>query len=34
MIHHERYDLSKFRTEDQLREFMRTMSIRGADYRF
>ena len=34
MIHHERYDRSKFRTEGQLQEFMRTMSIRGADYRF
>ena len=34
MLHHERYDSSKFRTEAQLQAFMRTMSIRGEDYRF
>ena len=34
MLHHEHYDRSKFRGEAQLDEFMRTMSIRGADYRF
>jgi nitroreductase len=34
MLHRERYDGSKFRTEAQLQEFMQTMSIRGADYRF
>jgi nitroreductase len=34
MLHRESYDCSKFRTEAQLQEFMQTMSIRGADYRF
>jgi nitroreductase len=34
MVHYERYDPSKFRTEAQLKEFMETMSIRGTEYRF
>jgi nitroreductase len=34
MVHYERYDRSKFRGEAELQEFMRTMSIRGAEYRF
>jgi nitroreductase len=34
IIHFERYDRSKFRGESELQEFMKTMSIRGEDYRF
>ena len=34
MIHHERYDQSKFRGEAELQDFMKTMSIRGSEYRF
>jgi nitroreductase len=34
MVHHERYDQSKFRNEAQLQEFMNTMSIRGREYRW
>jgi nicotinate-nucleotide--dimethylbenzimidazole phosphoribosyltransferase len=34
MVHYERYDRSKFRGEAELQEFMQTMSIRGAEYRF
>lgn len=34
MVHHERYDRSKFRGEAELQEFMRTMSIRGSQYSF
>jgi len=34
MVHYERYDRSKFRGEAELQDFMRTMSIRGTDYRF
>jgi len=34
MVHYERYDQSKFRGEAELQAFMRTMSIRGSDYRF
>jgi len=34
MVHYERYDRSKFREEAELQEFMQTMSIRGAEYRF
>ena len=34
MVHHERYDRSKFRGEAELQDFMKTMSIRGKDYSF
>ncbi len=34
MVHHERYDRSKFRGEAELQDFMKTMSIRGSEYRF
>jgi nitroreductase len=34
MVHHERYDLSKFRSEVELQEFMKTISIRGIAYSF
>jgi hypothetical protein len=34
MTHHERYDQSKFRGEAELQDFMKTMSIRGSEYRF
>lgn len=34
MVHHERYDRAKFRGDAELQEFMKTMSIRGTDYRF
>lgn len=34
MVHHERYDRTKLRSEAELQEFMRTMSIRGTDYSF
>lgn len=34
MVHYERYDRARLRGESELQEFMRTMSIRGADYRF
>jgi len=34
MVHFERYDRSKLRGEAELSQFMKTMSIRGADYRF
>lgn len=34
MVHYERYDRSKLRSEADLQEFMKTMSIRGSDYRF
>ncbi len=34
MVHRERYDRSKFRGEAELQEFMKTMSIRGGEYRF
>lgn len=34
MVHREQYDRSKFRGEAELQEFMKTMSIRGAAYRF
>jgi nitroreductase len=34
MVHHERYDRSKFRGEAELQEFMNTMSIRGREYRW
>jgi hypothetical protein len=34
MVHHERYDQSKFRSEAELQEFMNTMSIRGREYRW
>ena len=34
MVHFERYDQSKLRGEAELSQFMKTMSIRGADYRF
>lgn len=34
MVHYERYDRSKFRGEAELQQFMQTMSIRGAEYRF
>lgn len=34
MVHHERYDQSRFRGEADLQAFMQTMSIRGTDYRF
>jgi hypothetical protein len=34
MVHHERYDHSRFRGDADLQAFMQTMSIRGTDYRF
>ena len=34
IVHHERYDHSKFRGEAELQAFMQTMSIRGKEYRF
>jgi len=34
MVHHERYDRSKFRGEAEIQDFMKTMSIRGSEYRF
>jgi nitroreductase len=34
MVHYECYDHSKFRGEPELQEFMKTMSIRGSEYRF
>lgn len=34
VVHYERYDPAKFRSESDLNEFMETMSIRGRDYRF
>jgi nitroreductase len=34
MVHHERYDRSKFRGDAELQEFMNTMSIRGREYRW
>jgi nitroreductase len=34
MVHYERYDRSKFRGEAELQEFIQTMSIRSASYRF
>jgi nitroreductase len=34
MVHYERYDRSKLRSEAGLQEFMKTMSIRGSDYSF
>lgn len=34
MVHHERYDRSKFRGEAELQAFMQTLSIRGSEYRF
>ena len=34
MVHHERYDRSKFRGEAELLDFMKTMSIRGKEYSF
>jgi hypothetical protein len=34
IVHHERYDRSKFRGEAELQDFMMNMSIRGTDYSF
>jgi 5,6-dimethylbenzimidazole synthase len=34
MVHHERYDRSKFRGEAEIQEFIQKMSIRGAEYHF
>jgi hypothetical protein len=34
IVHHERYDRSKFRGEAQIQDFMTKMSIRGTEYRF
>jgi nicotinate-nucleotide--dimethylbenzimidazole phosphoribosyltransferase len=34
MVHHERYDSSRFRGEAELQDFMKKMSIRGSEYRF
>jgi nitroreductase len=34
MVHYERYDRAKFRGESELQEFIQTMSIRSAQYRF
>jgi hypothetical protein len=34
MVHYERSDRTKLRGESELQEFMQTMSIRGAEYRF
>src|ERR1700678_1826668 len=34
MVHHERYDRSKFRGEAELQDFMMKMSIRGKEYSF
>ena len=34
IVHHERYDGSKFRSEAELQDFMMKMSIRGTDYGF
>jgi len=34
IVHHERYDRSKFRGEAELQDFMMKMSIRGTEYRF
>lgn len=34
IVHHERYDRSRFRGEAELQDFMMKMSIRGAEYRW
>ena len=34
IVHHERYDRSKFRGEAELQNFMMKMSIRGSEYSF
>src|SRR5579871_94525 len=34
MVHYERYDRSKFRSEAQLQDFIMKMSIRGSEYRW
>ena len=34
IVHHERYDRSKFRGEAELQDFMMKMSIRGTEYSF
>jgi len=34
IVHHERYEPSKFRGEAQIQDFMTKMSIRGKEYRF
>jgi nitroreductase len=34
IVHHERYDRSRFRGEVELQDFMTKMSIRGKEYRF
>ncbi len=34
IVHHERYDRSKFRGEAELQGFMMKMSIRGTEYSF
>jgi len=34
MVHYERYDRSKLRSEAELQEFIQRMSIRGTEYRF